>query len=119
MQPDKTLEPIRNNQRLKVLYVESQPDQRPICLSDFEPLKCLGKGGSCAVYLVRNRRSCQLLALKQIAKDYISEYKRFEQILRERKILMQLPSNKFTINCHAAFESDKHLNFLMDYCPGG
>jgi serine/threonine protein kinase len=104
---------------LKVLYIELEVERRPVSLSDFEILKCLGKGGSCAVYLVRNRRSCQLMALKQIPKEYISEYKRFEQILRERKILLQLQENKFTINCHAAFESDRHLNFIMDYCPGG
>lgn len=77
LQEEKTLEPIRNNQRLRVLYTEPESEARPICLSDFELLKCLGKGGSCAVYLVRNRRSCRLFALKQIAKEYISEYKRF------------------------------------------
>lgn len=102
-QDNKTLEPIRERQRLRVLYVSSKPDASSITLMDFRIVKCLGKGGSCAVYLVRCRRSCKLFALKQIAKEYISEYKRFEQILRERKILLQLPDNSFTINCHAAF----------------
>ena len=88
-------------------------------LIDFEFKRCLGKGGSCAVYLVRSRRSGHLFALKQIPKEYISDYKRFEQILRERKILSQLDSNSYTIYCHTAFESEKHLNFLTDYYPGG
>lgn len=72
LQEGKTLEPLRDGQRLRVLYVDAETDAQPISLMDFEILKCLGKGGSCAVYLVRSRRSCRLFALKQIAKEYIS-----------------------------------------------
>lgn len=53
----------------------------------FEYLKLLGKGVAGTVFLVRSRYTGQYFALKQIEKKYISDYKKFEQILREKKIL--------------------------------
>jgi serine/threonine protein kinase len=71
------------------------------------------------VFLVRSRITGQYFALKQIEKKYISDYKKFEQILREKKILTELKENRHTIKFHCSFESLNHLNFLIDFYPGG
>ena len=42
-----------------------------------------------------------------------------ESIMREKKILMNLPENNHTIKYFASFESTYHFNFLIEYCPGG
>lgn len=38
---------------------------------------------------------------------------------RERKSMIQLGTNPYTVTLHAAFESVNHFNFLLDYCAGG
>lgn len=38
---------------------------------------------------------------------------------RERKSMVQLGTNPYTVTLHAAFESVNHFNFLLDYCAGG
>jgi serine/threonine protein kinase len=39
-------------------------------------MKCLGQGGSASVYLVRDKYTGKIYALKQIDKDYFIEFKR-------------------------------------------
>jgi serum/glucocorticoid-regulated kinase 2 len=47
----------------------------------------LGQGASASVFLVRHRGNGKLYALKQIEKGYFVEFKRMEQVLREKKIM--------------------------------
>ena len=65
---DNTLEPFKNKEVFEVVYVAKKRDESKLKLIDFEFKRCLGKGGSCAVYLVRSRRTGYLFALKQISK---------------------------------------------------
>lgn len=72
------------------------------------------------MYLVRRKTSGKLYALKQIDKEYFVEFKRMEQILRERKILSEIVKEfPFCAKLYGSFESQKHLNFLLEYYPGG
>lgn len=54
-----------------------------------------------------------------IKKSHLSDFKRIEQLLRERKILKEANDNNFIATLHACFESDNHLNFLLEFYPGG
>jgi hypothetical protein len=43
-----------------------------------------------------------------------------EQVLRERKIMIDLIIDiPFTTRLIASFESERFLNFVIEYCPGG
>ena len=43
-----------------------------------------------------------------------------EQVLREKKIMSELISDfPYVAKLYASFESDKHLNFLLEFYPGG
>jgi serine/threonine protein kinase len=64
-----------------------------ISLGDFTFLKCLGSGASANVFLVRHRGNGRLYALKQVDKGYFVEFKRMEQILREKKIMTEVVNN--------------------------
>ena len=67
---------------------------------------------------MRHRANGQLYALKQIIKKTIEDQRRFEQIILEQKLLMKL-DHPFLVKLAATFESANHLNFLLDFCPGG
>ncbi len=71
------------------------------------------------LYSVRHRESCKVFALKMVRKSHLSDFKRLEQLLRERKILIEAAENNFVARLHACFESDAHLNFLLEFYPGG
>jgi hypothetical protein len=54
-----------------------------------------------------------------IPKTHLSEFKRLEQLLRERKILIDASNAPFVAKLYACFESGKHLNFLLEFYCGG
>ena len=59
---------------LKALYsIEKYIDK--ISISDFEFLTCLGKGAVGHVYLVRNKITGYLFAMKRLRKDGMSDFK--------------------------------------------
>ena len=58
--------------------------------------------------------------MKQIKKEYFKEFKTFQSVLREKKILSELLLDcPFVTKLQAAFESEGHLNFLLEFYPGG
>ena len=66
----------------------------------------LGSGISASVYLVRHKGNGILYALKQISKSYFVDYKRMEQVLREKKIMTDMLNDvPFTTKLYASFES--------------
>ena len=80
--------------------------EKLISLNDFIFVKCIGQGASAIVSLVRHKENGQLYALKQISKEYFTEYKRMEQVLREKKIMIKFLSYfAFTAKLMASFES--------------
>ena len=69
------------------MYKKELPQRQVPHLNDFEFLKCIGKGGSSEVYLVRHKGNGKLYALKQIIKSTIEDKRRLEQIILEKKLL--------------------------------
>lgn len=66
--------------------------------------KCLGQGASANVSLVRHKGNGKLYALKQIEKNYFVEFKRMEQVLREKKIMTEIVADfPFCAKLYASF----------------
>ncbi|CAK66537.1 unnamed protein product (macronuclear) [Paramecium tetraurelia] len=106
-------------ENLIAVYGKPQP-KSTLSLRDFKFENCIGRGGTSEVYLVRHCASGRLFALKMIKKQYITDCRRLEQVLREKKILSQvLNQSKFVIPLYATFAIKDHLCFLMEYLPGG
>ena len=87
-------------------------------LKDFKFLKCIGKGGTSLVSLVRYMKTGHLFAIKQIPKALLQDPRRYKQIMVERDVLNKL-NCPFLAVLISAFESENFLNFLMEYYPGG
>jgi len=54
-----------------------------------------------------------------IDKQYLNNYKKFEYLFRERKILIELSQCDFVAQLFTSFESSSYFNFLFEYYPGG
>eukprot|EP01060_Flectonema_neradi_P026684 TRINITY_DN358_c11_g1_i1.p1 TRINITY_DN358_c11_g1~~TRINITY_DN358_c11_g1_i1.p1 ORF type:complete len:605 (+),score=126.19 TRINITY_DN358_c11_g1_i1:122-1936(+) len=94
---------------------------------DFEKLRMLGTGASSEVYLVRNKESRQLFAMKTLDKrmvlsagtDENPNWKR-DLIMRERDMMKHTQwAHDGLVKLHHTFQSPTHLCFILDYCPGG
>jgi len=87
-------------------------------LEDFTLLKVVGKGSFGKVLQVRNRHSNKVYAMKQLKKSHIIKRNQVAHTKTERYVLQHLRHN-FIVHLHFAFQTDRKLFMLLDYCSGG
>lgn len=114
---------------IKVRNVEVGP-------SSFDKIKLIGKGDVGKVYLVREKKSSRLYAMKGmylLAMDWV-EYKlklnavlskkemikrnKIKRALAEQEILAT-SNHPFIVTLYHSFQSEDHLYLCMEYCSGG
>lgn len=94
--------------------------QRKVALTDFEILSQVGKGASGRVFLVRDRLNGERLALKVIEKSSVYENDdAYRHALDERLVLEMACDHPFILNLRYAFQTDKRLYLVTEFCDGG
>lgn len=89
-----------------------------ISLKDFEIIKPIGSGGFSKVFLCRFKEDGNFYAIKLIDKEVIVKNKKKKIIMNERNIMKQA-DHPFIIDMKFAFETEKYLAFVLEYCAGG
>ena len=88
--------------------------------SDFEPLRCLGKGSYGTVILVKHEASGRLYAQKQFRKASLTMRKQLvEQTKTERAILESINRHPFVVKLYYAFQDHEKLYLILEYAQGG
>ncbi|KAJ7368134.1 Pkinase-domain-containing protein [Mycena albidolilacea] len=96
---------------IKVRQVEVGP-------SSFVKIKMLGKGDVGKVYLVREKKTDKLFAMKVLSKKEVIERKKIKRALTEQEILATA-NHPFIVTLYHSFQSEGYLFFCMEYCMGG
>lgn len=112
---------------IKVRQVEVGP-------SSFQKIKMLGRGDVGKVYLVREKKSGKLFAMKGmkivyplqsfthhatvLSKKEMIERKKIKRALTEQEILATA-NHPFIVTLYHSFQSEQYLYFCMEYCMGG
>lgn len=96
---------------IKVRQVEVGP-------SSFVKIKILGKGDVGRVYLVKEKKTGKLYAMKVLSKKEMIERKKIKRALTEQEILATA-NHPFIVTLYHSFQSEGYLYFCMEYCMGG
>ncbi|KAI0676875.1 kinase-like domain-containing protein [Trametes maxima] len=96
---------------IKVRSVEVGP-------GSFHKIKMLGRGDVGKVYLVREKKSGKLFAMKVLSKKEMIERKKIKRALTEQEILATA-NHPFIVTLYHSFQSENYLYFCMEYCMGG
>ncbi|KAI0786359.1 Pkinase-domain-containing protein [Abortiporus biennis] len=96
---------------IKVKSVEVSP-------SSFQKIKMLGRGDVGKVYLVREKKTSKLFAMKVLSKKEMIERKKIKRALTEQEILATA-NHPFIVTLYHSFQSEQYLYFCMEYCMGG
>ncbi|KAI0346733.1 Pkinase-domain-containing protein [Trametopsis cervina] len=96
---------------IKVRQVEVAP-------SSFQKIKMLGRGDVGKVYLVREKKTSKLFAMKVLSKKEMIERKKIKRALTEQEILATA-NHPFIVTLYHSFQSEQYLYFCMEYCMGG
>lgn len=93
---------------------------RKMTASDFEPLRCLGKGTFGTVILVRQISTGKLYAQKQFSKASLTVRKQLvDQTKTERVILESINRHPFVVKLFYAFQDHEKLYLILEYAQGG
>ena len=93
---------------------------RKMTASDFDVLKCLGKGAFGTVHLVKQHATGRLYAQKQFRKASLTVHKRLvEQTRTERNILESINRHPFVVKLFYAFQDHEKLYLILEYAQGG
>jgi len=94
--------------------------QRVARISDFEMIAAIGKGAGGKVFLARDKRTGERLALKSIAKDRITQSSSaFRHAVDERLLLEMTASHPFFVQLRYAFQTRKYFYLVTEFCEGG
>ncbi|KAI9466619.1 kinase-like domain-containing protein [Lactarius psammicola] len=90
------------------------------CLDDYDVLRTLGAGANASVYLVREKHTSHLYALKAVDKYTATGRKvSCSTVLNEQATLTKLNGNDFVLPLHACFHDTESFYFVTEYLPGG
>jgi hypothetical protein len=102
----------------KIPPSETAAQHRTISLEAFKIIKVIGKGSFGKVFLVRDKASNTIYAMKVLKKDYIKKKNQIEHTRTERSVLGSV-SHPFIVGLNMAFQTADKLFFVLDYCSGG
>lgn len=95
----------------KIMDVQVNPD----C---FERIRLLGKGDVGKVFLVREKASSRLYAMKILNKKEMIERNKIKRALAEQEILAT-SNHPFIVTLYHSFQLADSLYLCMEYCMGG
>ena len=87
-------------------------------MEDFKIIKVIDKGSFGKVFLVANKFTGQLHAMKRINKDVLINKKQIQNTKNEKDILFQA-DHQFILQMDYVFQNDYRLYFFMKYVRGG
>ncbi|KAG6590875.1 AGC protein kinase [Phytophthora cinnamomi] len=87
---------------------------------DLKLLKVIGRGTFARqVALASHSGSQSLYVVKTLDKSKLVQRKQVVHTLTEKKVLERLGGHPFIVKLYSAFQTDRDLNFVLEYCQGG
>lgn len=87
-------------------------------MENFTTLKVIGKGSYGKVFMVEQKGTGQIFAMKVLKKSSILDERGKERVMTERDIIMQI-RHPYIVRLHYSFQTDTKLFFILDFLNGG
>lgn len=108
---------IINDDIRAMLYKRIQLQDTNVALNDLQVIKTLGKGMFGIVFLVIHKTKKQFYALKTVERKKVHRYHIHENLILERRVLMQL-NHILIMKLIKTFKDAKRVYFLTEYVKG-
>ena len=108
----------RRSRRLRTKSFSNKFQDITVEPQSFEKIRLLGQGDVGKVYLVRERDTNQIFALKVLSKHEMIKRKKIKRVLTEQEILAT-SDHPFIVTLYHSFQTEDYLYLCMEYCMGG
>ncbi|TDL17095.1 kinase-like protein [Rickenella mellea] len=116
MPPEAHERELRRHHILESQYLRLR--RTKIGLSDFRPLKVIGKGAFGEVRLVQKIDTGKVYALKSLKKDEMIKRGQLAHVRAERDVLAESQS-PWVVQLYYSFQDPSNLYLIMEFLPGG
>ena len=89
-----------------------------LTIYDYEPLNLIGKGSFGEVFVCRNKKTNEIVAIKKLKKSIIRQKNQIKHTKDEQDFLSKIKSN-WIINLKCSFQEGDFLFLVMEFLPGG
>ncbi|CCK72052.1 putative serine/threonine protein kinase KIN82 KNAG_0I02670 [Huiozyma naganishii CBS 8797] len=110
-------EPHRST-RLRTKSFSNKFQDVVVTPQSFDKIRLLGQGDVGTVYLVKEKTTRRLYAMKIFSKKDMIERKKVKRILAEQEILAT-SNHPFIVTLYHSFQTEDYLYLCMEYCLGG
>ncbi|KAI9228729.1 MAG: kinase-like domain-containing protein [Piptocephalis tieghemiana] len=86
---------------------------------DFIPLKVIGTGTYGKVFLVRERSSGRLFAMKTLKKAAVVVHSKYTEHTKAERQILEAVQHPFIVKLYYAFQTQRKLYLVLEYVPGG
>lgn len=113
-----SLEEPKRSKRLRNKSFSNKFEDIKVCPKSFEKVRILGQGDVGKVYLVKEKETSRLYALKIFSKKEMIKRNKVKRVLTEQEILAT-SDHPFIVTLYHSFQSEDYLYLCMEYCMGG
>ena len=82
-------------------------------------IKPLGKGSFADVFMVKNEKTQEIMAMKRIHSEKIKKDSQLKELLDHEVKILRLCNSENITKFHAFLESDNNIYIIMEYCKDG
>ncbi|KAI9906989.1 hypothetical protein PsorP6_002782 [Peronosclerospora sorghi] len=87
---------------------------------DLQLLKVIGRGTFARqVALAKHKKNQSMYVIKTLDKKTLSQRKQVIHTITEKRVLEKLDGHPFIVKLYSAFQTDRDLHFILEYCQGG
>lgn len=109
---------LRKEQFMRELqYIRRK--RKPMSISNYTIIRKIGQGSFGEVFLVRDRLTSDLYAMKKLRKTDMICKRQVNHVWLERFVLAAVGEHPLVVKMHYSFQDQRHLYFVMEYVPGG
>ncbi|CAI4050527.1 hypothetical protein SKDZ_14G3680 [Saccharomyces kudriavzevii ZP591] len=108
----------RRSRRLRTKSFSNKFQDIMVGPQSFEKIRLLGQGDVGKVFLVREKKTNRVYALKVLSKEEMIKRNKIKRVLTEQEILAT-SNHPFIVTLYHSFQSEDYLYLCMEYCMGG
>ncbi|KAI0220917.1 Protein kinase C iota type [Lamellibrachia satsuma] len=97
----------------------SSSENAAITLEDFELVRVIGRGSYAKVFVVEQRRTKRLYAMKVIKKELVNDDEDIDWVQTEKHVFEVASNHPFLVGLHSCFQTPSRLFFVIEFVNGG
>lgn len=90
-----------------------------VSMLDFEMLRVIGRGSYAKVFVVQQKQTKRLYAMKVIKKELITDDEDIDWVQTEKHVFETATNHPFLVGLHSCFQTPSRLFFVIEFVSGG